>query len=381
MSIWVVTISTLGRRKQWTILLIGLALLETVATMVLSTLIERQEAALEDTVSNTVISCVVTNTQGTNQDNLQMATGFVDILLGTKHDKGYHQDEYITNVRSKASLKLIEPQEYTIICLLSIDSDNSLTTVEGGSVTLYDGWDDSIFNSYQEVCVVPENYVSEKDYLEVTTGNYSKKLKIIGTHTGPENCFYCPFHTMEFHNGTSYMILVDSCSFDIKDARHLNDAKESLYELFVKPDINNPLGAITFGVRIEDDAFQRTINEINLNLHTLHMIIPALLFIGTTVGFVAANLSTQHRLREYALMRCLGMARSRVLQVTIGEHLLLALSGWLIGLILCISISGTLTFRMLLYGLSGIGAFLLGTALAVFRIMRINTMSLMKTEE
>lgn len=88
MSMWQAISSAMMRRKRWTILLILIALLETGAAMVLCMLAARQESALEKTIDNTVIPCVVTDAYGLNQDNLHMATGFVDLLCGLRHESG-----------------------------------------------------------------------------------------------------------------------------------------------------------------------------------------------------------------------------------------------------------------------------------------------------
>jgi len=342
----------------------------------------RQEAALEKTMDNTVISCVVTDPWGTGQDNLHMATGFVDLLCGLRHEKGYYQDEYIKNVRSKASIKLIKPQEYTMVCLLTSDSDYSLTDAGGGSMTLFDGWDDSVFAGDREVCVIPRGLAVDGEYIEIDNGSFSVALRIIGTHTGPEKTLYCPFHAMDFHDGQSYMVTADSCSFDIKDARRLDEAKASLYEVFGEPNADDHAGSRpAFAVRINDDILRSTLKEIRGNIRTLHLLTPILLLIGAAVGFFAAYLSTQSRLREYAVMRCLGMKRGEVFRVALSEHLLIALVGGVVGAAVGIALSGTFTLRMLLYGAGGVFAFLIGTASSVSRVTRINVMKLMKTEE
>lgn len=382
MSMWHITISAMMRRKRWTCLLLFIALLETFAAMVLCTLTTRQEVALEKTMDNTVISCVVTDPWGTSQDNLHMATGFVDLLCGLRHERGYYQDEYVKNVRAKATVKLIKPQDYTMVCLLTPDSDYALTTAGGGSITLFDGWDASVFAGNQEVCIIPRGLAVDGEYIEIDNGNFSVNLRVIGTHTGPEKTLYCPFHTMDFHEGQSYMVTADSCSFDIKDVRRLDEAKASLYEVFGEPNaVDNSGSRPAFAVRINDSILLNTLEEIHGNIRTLHLLIPVLLLIEGAVGFFAAYLSTQSRLREYAVMRCLGMTRGKVFCVTFLKQLALALAGGILGAVVGIALSGTHTLRMLLYGAGGISAFLTGTALSVSRVTRINVMKLMKTEE
>lgn len=382
MSMLQVTVSAMMRRKRWTILLVLIALIETGAAMVLCMLTERQETTLEETMNNTTITCVITDADGLNQDNLRMATGFVDLLCGRKHEKGYFQDEYVKNVRAKAGMKLFEPQNYHLVCLLTPDSDYALTAVGGGSMTLFDGWDASVFMSDQNVCIIPQDFAADGESIAVNNGNFLVELRIIGTHTGPTDNIYCPFHTMDFHDGMSYLVNADSCSFEIKDVRRLDEAKESLYEVFAKPDPNNRSALRhAFGVRINDEIFQSTMETLKGNLRTLHLLIPVLLLIGGIVGFFASYLSTRSRFKEYAVMRCLGMRRGEVLRVALSEQLMIALVGGILGFAVGTAINGTFSLRMLLYGLGGIAAFLIGTALSASRITWINVMQLMKTEE
>ena len=370
------------RRRRWTVLLLLVAGLEACAAMILCTLTMRQEAALEQTMDDTVISCVITDANGRNQDKLHMPTGFVDLLCGLRHERGYYQDEFVSNVRAKASVGLLTPADCTMVCLLTPDSDYALTAAGGGSMTLLDGWDASVFRGDRAVCVIPQGFAAGGETLTVHNGSFSLKMQIIGTHTGPANCIYCPFHAMDFHDGMSYLIAADSCSFEIRDARRLEEAKGSLYSVFARPDPNDRSSLRpAYGVRINDELFQSTLAELRGNLRTLRRIIPVLLVIGGAVGFFAAYLSTRSRLREYAVMRCLGMTRGRVFRVTFAEQLALGLVGGVLGSVSGIVIGGGFTLRMLLFALGGIAAFLIGTALSVSRVTRINVMKLMKTEE
>ena len=368
------------RRTRWTILLVSIVLFEVCAGAVLCTLISRQEAALDQTVDETVIHCVVTSTQGTKQDHLNVTIGTVNRLLGLDHERGFYQDKYVKNVRSKIRIELTNPANYSIVCILSADSDPALTPIEGGELTLFDGWDESVFMSDEAVCIVPQGFPTDGE-LEIETTTFPIRLTVIGTHTGPKNTIYCPFYTVQYANGMTYSFTADSCSFDIRDTRKVEEAKASLYEMFVKPDIQNSPGSITYGVRIEDDLFQSTVTALNSSIKTLRFLLPVLLLIGVAVGFFASYLSTRSRLKEYAVMRCLGMRRGEVLCFALSEQLMIALVGGILGFAVGTAINGTFSLRMLLYGLGGIAAFLIGTALSASRITWINVMQLMKTEE
>ena len=370
------------RRRWWTVLLIGVVSLIVCAVTVLCMLLSRQEAAIEHTINNTVIPCVVTSTQGTNQDHLNLSIGIVNHLLGRDHDRGYDQDQYVKNVRSKIHLDLISPEQYCLVGILSSDSDPALSLLEGVAVTFFDGWDESIFMSDEPVCIVPENSSFGNESIEIETASYTLKLKIVGTHTGPKNSIYCPFDVIavRYENGMTYMSVADSCSFDIRDTRQLEEAKASLYELFVKPDLHNP-ASTTFGVRIEDDQFQSTIAELRNSIRMLRLLLPVLLLTSAVIAFFLSYLSTRSRLKEFAVMRLLGMKRKEVFRLAFAEQLLIALVGGVLGFAVGIAINGAVTARMVLCCVCGILAFLVGTAASVLRVTQINVMKLMKTEE
>lgn len=306
-------------------------------------------------------------------------TVYADGVLGIDL---YYQDEYVENVRAKASIKLINPKGYTMVCLLTPDSDYTLTAAGGGSITLFDGWDASVFSGDSKVCVIPWQLAGDGEYIEIDNGNFSVNLRVIGTHTGPANNIYCPFHAMDFHDGQSYMVTADACSFDIKDARRLDEAKAALYEVFADLSTVDQSGIRpAFAVRINDDILRNTLEEIRGNIRTLHLLVPVLLFIEGAVSFFAAYLSTQSRLREYAVMRCLGMTRGRIFRLTFCEYFMLAIVGAAFGTVTGIAITGTLSPQMLLYGAGAVSAFMIGTSMSISRITRINVMMLMKTEE
>ena len=110
---------------------------------------------MADMVRNTQIHCVVTNPQGSNSDNLRMFSAFVDMLTGKRHERGCYLDEYVKNVRAKASFSLSQPQGMTLRRILSFDSDSALTAVAGVHISLTAGWTEAAFQTNSRVCIIP----------------------------------------------------------------------------------------------------------------------------------------------------------------------------------------------------------------------------------
>lgn len=93
-------LSSLRRRPKTSVMLCIIALFSVFSVVIVSSLTERQEQALQKTVAETVISCTVTDVTGSRTDNLDMASAYVDMFLGLRHERGCYLDEYVTDRKS-----------------------------------------------------------------------------------------------------------------------------------------------------------------------------------------------------------------------------------------------------------------------------------------
>ena len=132
-----VTVKAMWRRRGASLLLAAVAAAGVCAAMVLHNLTVRQERALEDTINNTTISCVVTNAQGTGTGQLQMFSAFVEMLLGLREDRGCYLGDYVKNVRAKATFSLEVPEGASLRRIMSLDSDPALSPAEGARVEFF----------------------------------------------------------------------------------------------------------------------------------------------------------------------------------------------------------------------------------------------------
>ena len=150
------TLAVLWRRKGSSALLMAVAALGVFASAALYSLSARQEAAMVELEQNARIQCVVTSARGQNSGNLEMISAFVDMLVGLRHERGCYLDEYVRDVRAKATTPLDEPQGMKLRRILSFDSDSALSAMEGASVQMLEGWEETVFRTDQRVCLVPE---------------------------------------------------------------------------------------------------------------------------------------------------------------------------------------------------------------------------------
>lgn len=127
--------------------------------------------------------------------------------------------------------------------------------------------------------------------------------------------------------------------------------------------------------------FQSTLEEFQSNLSMLRLLLPVLAVLCGGIGFLAGFLSTRGRVREFAVMRCLGMKQWRVFLLVFEEQALLMVLGALAGGVAGFLLEGALSGGALAKAGLSLGVFLAGAAVATGSITRVNVMKLMKMEE
>ena len=377
-----VTWRAMWRRWVSALLLIAVAAMGACGAVVLQNLTVRQENAWRDAISNTKINCVVTNARGTDSGNLQMLSAFVEMLEGKRRERGCYLDDYVTNVRAKATISLEKPKGAALRRILSIDSDPALHEVEGAVVAFEEGWTEDVLRGKELVCLVSSDLKTGADSITISqTQGQKTDLHIIGTVTGgPGNTIYCPYF-MPYIEGQSAAFMTDSCSFDIRDNDRLEETKEEIYKWFVEPKLSNQMDGLTFGVLVQDEIYQNTLSEIRDNLSMLRLMQPVLFVLCGGIGFFASYLATRGRTKEFAVMRCIGMSRGKVFGLVMTELAVLALFGAVLGTAVGFLVEGAVLFRALTRAAFITGIFLLGSAIAAVRITGVNVMKLMKVED
>lgn len=382
-----VMLTAAWRRKGVNILLAAVVLIGVFTSMILHNLTERQESALEDLKKNTDIHCIITDPQGIDSSNLKMLSSFVDRLTGLRHDSGCYLDEYVKNICAAASSPLEKPANYSLSRIYSLDSDRLLSEVEGAAVYFYDGWDEAILQTREQVCLVPEGTQTDvlsdgKEYISIETQNgRSVELLVIGTVTGgPGNTIHCPFY-MEIQVGVSQAFLVDTCSFDIMDNNRLDEAKDELFKEFVEPKLSNQSDGVHFGVIIQDETYLNTLKESESNLSMLRLLLPILMILSCCIGFFASYLTIRGRVKEFAVMRCLGMSQAKIFGLVFEELLVLTILGGAGGLISGFILEGAIKEKATVNAALITGIFVLGAAIAALRVTSVSVMKLMKVED
>ena len=395
-SLWGATCRAMMRRTLAGVLMILLAAVSTFSAIGLQHLIARQQQSLDRTIAKTAISCVVTDIKGIASNGLNMFSSYVDRLTGRIGEQRADEDlsGYVKDVNALAHIPIAAPADTGLRKILSLRSDPELDPLTGVQVTFLDGWDEGVFQTEELVCLLSGTFQTRTgddgaEYITVAYSDYEQgqrpmELRVVGHVTGgPAQIIYCPFYQPMRSDNTSEAFLVDTCSFTIRDNTRLEESKQAIYdlELFGQPKLSNQENGLERGVLVQDEIFNKTVGEIRANLATLHKLLPILLILCTLISFFAGFLATRGRMKEFAVMRCMGMSKWRIFLLVVGELFLLSAVGGVIGFAAGWIAEGTLDLRSVYSAASMIGVLLLGAAAAAVRITGINPMKLMKVED
>lgn len=377
------TLKTMGRKKVVCLLIALTMALGSFACIMLHNLTIRQKSMISEMIAETEINCIVTDANGMNSNNLHMFSVFVDMLMGHRIDQGCQLSEYVSNVRAVSTSPLMYPEETTLRKILSLDSDPTLSTLEGVHIKMDEGWTEDIFQTSNPVCLISEGMVTDgtRTLTIQQAEQVPQELTIIGTvYNGNPNTIYCPFY-LEWPDGFTHVISVESCSFSIRDNTRLEESKTNIYETFVEPSLDNLMDGLTYGVLIQDEVYLSTLDELNSNLRMLDLMLPILIVLYCCIGFFTSYLTIRGRTREFAVMRCLGMKRSRIFCLVFEELFVLTVLGCSLGTLCGWFLDKSITVDATAKVVIVTSVFLLGAAMATIQVTSVNVMKLMKAED
>lgn len=377
---------TLKRRANVTVIFIAVVFVGIISSCALQMILARQTAAREDLIVNTDISCLVLDSKGMNQNNLGMTSDLVKRLI-FEDENGLELYKYVKKLNAKAKLSVSAPSDVSFVRIYSLNSDEALSDLNGARVEFYDGWSEDALTTNEQVCIVPHDYETEinSDGVEVVNiltyrVNEPKELKVIGKSFGVSDVIYVPLFMKMNAENNNEIVIIQSCSFAIKDNLQLDEAKTQLFKEFVRPDPLNINNGYDFGLVVRDEIYKKTLLEIDKNISMMEFIIPIILILMGIIGFMTSFLTTKMKRKEFAVMRCLGMKRNKVFGIVFKEQLFSVVIGAIpsaiIGYLFCGNI---MTVLISVFTVAGI--FLLGATISTMQATSVNVMQLMKTED
>ncbi len=338
-----------------------------------------QEKAVEAMTARTPITCVVTNASGTKTEGIGVFSApFAQMLQGLRRERGCTIDDYVTDLQLSAREKLDAPAETELIranCTEVLEPELKLEFDEG--------WDGSCLAGTELVCCVSEELLALADENGSITLNRSfdrppVTLRIVGRVYGGKKLVVCPFDA-QLIPGSSEAFQLDRCRFTISDARLLDEAKAAFAEYFVTPGPWNADDPLTAGLLIQDGEFSAAAAELEAHVGLLGRLRTVLLILSGCLGLLIGFLMNRRRLRELAVMRCLGLKRGKVLLAVALEQLLPLIPG--VGIGLCVSLVLLPDGSGLRDGALQMLLWLAGCLVCAALLTQAKPIRLMKTEE
>ena len=158
---------------------------------------EKKQREFDNICNEIEITCSVTNLTGTKKDNLSLSYWVLE-LFDMEGDAEFAS--YLHNVQMKVTRGLGVPYNCGLVGMNSLDMADELYPENGCTIFWNEGYDEGVFASDEEVCLVPEKFGK---YENITVRQTSRSdvmaeivLKVAGTYVGGEGDIYCPWSVM-----------------------------------------------------------------------------------------------------------------------------------------------------------------------------------------
>ena len=270
-----------------------------------------------------------------------------------------------------------------------------LTAGYGGSICWLDGYDESIFATEEQVCIVPEKYKDESEVAvtfiyesradwQYVSRRITENFKVAGYYSDPGNeSYYCPYHTMErIYAKLGRPKRIEEIGAVLNDNSRIEELREDAARWFAEP---NPLGEPTpwgdygfeyyFYAMDIDDNMLRELEWDMKNSMLINRIASAMVFaLSACAGFLTGFLVIRSRKKEIALMRTLGASQGAIFAELSLEQLICVAIGILLGGAL---FAWQPIELLLLFG----AIYCVGLSLALLVFLRKNLLKTIKEED
>lgn len=313
---------------------------------------------VEEVIDNSIVTCAVTNLTGTQQDGLMLPDWAANLFRVTTSESVHVPKtsfmDYVKDVRMKFSMEAVSPYgSVQIFGATSIYAERSVTPQEN-MIDWLDGFDDSLFESDAEVCVVSDDLYkllqqsgSNKLVLSVKARNSKERtadltLTVAGVIHGKSESVYCPWApASKVCLDLNGHLNVDCISATIKDNRRIDEFKEkcaSVYFASVDPrGVPQPWEAspiydsYPYALEVYDQTLNETVRTLENGMTVFQICQIAVVILTLGMGFIVGNLSVKHRQKELALQNVLGLPRSSIYSEVFVEFTIVSFSCLAVG--------------------------------------------------
>ena len=243
-----------------------------------------------------------------------------------------------------------------------------------------DGYDRTIFDGDAMVCLMPNDWKTDYgDTWECWIGENAYTFTVVGIYgnkfSSKDNgsVYYCPVNALKaVYEGENLEFTYCGMEMDLQNLSELDDFKAQMRKL--------QMDSGDTRLVINDSQLQTVTSQLKRQVRLLETLLPVLLTLIATIGFGSSFLLLRGRRREAAVLRSLGMKRTAVFGSFLFENLLQAILGLLIGCMIGWFAFGSGALQPK-YLAALLGCYLLGGAVAVWKISGVNVFNIMTARE
>jgi len=299
-------------------------------------------------------------------------------------------DETIMTRASNYEVSIVPdtPVVGTLTGITSFDAADALNPDLGVKIAIYDGYDESILRTDENVALVSEDVLDWAEDGELFIAVRSRtnaisdpeaQLKIIGTVSGAgEGLVFAPFSMVsqlgvESDERRPYTEIMNAM---LSDNRDLVSFKQAAVRTF--KDVGIFFNVQVFSMTIYDSVFYGITEALMQTIFFIDIATPFVYLIAICIGFVASFLLTRRRKGEFAMMRSVGVSKTGIFIGALFEQTMLCAIGVALGFVV---FALTWDYMFIERSLAFLGCYMLGAAISAARAAGTDVLRLLRDKE
>ncbi len=287
------------------------------------------------------VTCTVTDQTGERTDGLNIPNWAVWVFTGKYMTT---LSDMLTDVQIKGSYPLEgDLSKYALTGITSTQIAVELWPENGCVIDWAPGYDESLFQSGSNACIVPakllEDYPEAPSTLEIslqgTDGTvYEDTMTIAGIYNGGRGkAIYCSWDLLvEKWEQMGIREQADSIRATLRNNGELEVFRETAKQWFAEPDRNaSQTGWESLALDVNDSQLRQADQSLQNSLKVNQLSTYLIFAFSVGVGFLIGFLMIRQRSREIALMRTMGTSNRAVWSSFALEQMLCVILGAAIG--------------------------------------------------
>lgn len=393
------------RRRFKSLVVLAVSLVLVLFINMYAETISKHQDTLTELYENIEVAGYITSADGTKLDDLNIGGSVIHSL---------EESGFIGRALYTRSLRcMMEPlQELDPVSIYvklfnapKLVAATEIAAISSFSRTLpvfMEGYDEELFASEETVCIVSDDFLVSNnlqlgDQLQLAVVEYSSQilqeyrhgtvsLQVVGTYPSTNYMapLYCPWAIMEdIYQDLELPLIWDSASFIFQNTQELGEFKVLLGGMgFVSGDAGRRPGQDDkLGFIIDDGILTAATSSVSGYIQLSHILYPIIYLLCAGIGFVVSYLLVRLRKPEFAIMRSLGTSRGGGFLLFFIEQALLATTGTVLGIIVSLILSQGLTTTQMLSVAGYLVLYLVGTAIAITTLNRVNVIQILTARE